>query len=203
MKQLILASGNLGKLKEFQTLLAPLGWEVLPQSAFNVPEAPEPHITFVENAIAKARHAARITGLPALADDSGLCVEALHGAPGVNSARFGGEPRSDERNNALLLEKLTGEENRNAHYMCVLVFVRNAEDPQPIITEGQWHGKIIDTAKGENGFGYDPYFWVPSLEQTAAEITPALKNILSHRGIASRHLLERLQIEEEAQRLLA
>ncbi|GAA5174581.1 RdgB/HAM1 family non-canonical purine NTP pyrophosphatase [Niveibacterium umoris] len=193
MKQLVLASNNAGKLREFAALLAPLGIEVLPQSRFKVPEAEEPHCTFVENAIEKARHAARLTGLPALADDSGLCVAALGGAPGVQSARFAGEPKSDARNNALLLEKLAGKADRRAHYVCVLVLVRSADDPQPLIAEGEWHGEIIDTPRGEGGFGYDPLFLLPDLEQTAAELEPALKNTLSHRGAACRHLLERLQ----------
>ncbi|GAB2892626.1 RdgB/HAM1 family non-canonical purine NTP pyrophosphatase [Uliginosibacterium flavum] len=195
MKKLVLASGNLGKLREFQALLAPLGWDVIPQAELSVPEADEPHCTFIENALAKARHAAAYTGLPALADDSGICVSALLGAPGVHSARFAGAPKSDERNNALLVEKLIGEEDRRAHYVCVLAFVRNAEDPQPIIAEGEWHGHIIDTPRGADGFGYDPYFYLPQMEQTAAELEPALKNTLSHRGSAFRQLLARLQLE--------
>jgi len=193
MKQLVLASNNAGKLREFSALLAPLGIEVLPQSHFNVPEAEEPHCTFVENALEKARHAARHTGLPALADDSGLCVSALGGAPGVQSARFAGEPKSDARNNALLLEKLAGAADRRAHYVCVLVLVHSADDPQPLIADGEWHGEIIDTTRGERGFGYDPLFLLPDLGQTAAELDPALKNTLSHRGAACRHLLDRLK----------
>lgn len=192
MNRLVLASNNLGKLREFRALLAPLGWEVVPQAELGVSEAEEPHPTFVENALAKARHAAAATGLPALADDSGICVDALEGAPGVHSARFAGEPKSDERNNTLLIEKLAREENRHAHYVCVLVFVRSAEDPQPIISEGEWHGKIIDTPRGKGGFGYDPYFWLPQMEQTAAELDASLKNALSHRGAACRQLLARL-----------
>ncbi|MDP5238837.1 RdgB/HAM1 family non-canonical purine NTP pyrophosphatase [Uliginosibacterium sp. 31-16] len=195
MKKLVLASNNTGKLREFQALLAPLGWEVVPQVELGVPEADEPHCTFVENALAKARHASEHTGLPALADDSGICVNALQGAPGVYSARFAGVPKSDERNNALLIEKLAGETDRRAHYVCVLAFVRNAEDPQPIIAEGEWHGAIIDTPRGSDGFGYDPYFYLPQMEQTAAELAPALKNTLSHRGAACRLLLARLQLE--------
>lgn len=193
MKQLVLASNNAGKLREFAALLAPLGIEVLPQAQFNVPEADEPHCTFVENALEKARHAARHTGLPALADDSGLCVRALDGAPGVQSARFAGEPRSDARNNALLVEKLAGTADRRAHYVCVLVLVQSADDPQPLIAEGEWHGEIIDTPRGSHGFGYDPFFLLPDLAQTAAELDAALKNTLSHRGAACRHLLGRLQ----------
>lgn len=193
MKKLVLASNNPGKLREFQALLAPLGWEVIPQAELGVAEADEPHITFVENALAKARHASAATGLPALADDSGICLEALAGAPGVYSARFAGDPKSDARNNALLLEKLAGEEDRRAHYVCVLVWVRNAEDPQPVIAEGEWHGEIIDQPRGSGGFGYDPHFLLPDMEQTAAELEPTLKNALSHRGAACRHLLERLR----------
>lgn len=196
MDKLVLASGNAGKLKELSSLLAPLGIEVLPQSAFNVSEAEEPHPSFVENAIAKARHAARATGLPALADDSGLCVDALGGAPGVLSARFAGEPKSDARNNALLLERLAGETNRRARFYCALVLVRHADDPQPIIACGEWHGEILEATRGHGGFGYDPLFLVPDLDQTAAEIDHSLKNVLSHRGSAMRQLLERLRAEQ-------
>ncbi|MDO6386471.1 RdgB/HAM1 family non-canonical purine NTP pyrophosphatase [Uliginosibacterium sp. 31-12] len=193
MKKLVLASNNAGKLREFQALLAPLGWTVLPQAELGVPEADEPHCTFIENALLKARHAAAHTGLPALADDSGICVNALQGAPGVYSARFAGAPKSDERNNALLIEKLKGEVDRRAHYVCVLVMVRSAEDPQPLIAEGEWHGEIIDVPRGAGGFGYDPYFLLPEMGQTAAELDAALKNALSHRGKASRLLIERLR----------
>ena len=193
MKKLVMASNNPGKLKEFQTLLAPLGWEVVPQAELGVSEAEEPHFTFVENALAKARHAARATGLPALADDSGICVHALAGAPGVQSARFAGEPKSDERNNALMLEKLQDVADRRAHYVCVLVMVRDADDPQPIIAEGEWHGEILREPRGAGGFGYDPLFWLTDLEQSSAEIPAELKNALSHRGAACRHLLERLR----------
>ncbi|MEN9425752.1 MAG: dITP/XTP pyrophosphatase [Pseudomonadota bacterium] len=198
MDKLVLASGNAGKLKELSSLLAPLGIEVLPQSAFNVSEAEEPHPSFVENAIAKARHAARATGLPALADDSGLCVDVLGGAPGVLSARFAGEPKSDARNNALLLERLAGEPNRHARFYCALALVRHADDPQPIIACGEWHGEILEAARGQGGFGYDPLFLVPDLDQTAAEIDHSLKNVLSHRGKAMRQLLDRLRAEQQA-----
>lgn len=198
MDKLVLASGNAGKLKELSSLLAPLGIEVLPQSAFNVSEAEEPHPSFVENAIAKARHAARATGLPALADDSGLCVDVLGGAPGVLSARFAGEPKSDARNNALLLERLAGETNRRARFYCALVLVRHADDPQPIIACGEWHGEILEATRGHGGFGYDPLFLVPDLDQTAAEIDHELKNVLSHRGNAMRQLLDRLRAEQQA-----
>ena len=198
MDKLVLASGNAGKLKELSSLLAPLGIEVLPQSAFNVSEAEEPHPSFVENAIAKARHAARATGLPALADDSGLCVDALGGAPGVLSARFAGEPKSDARNNALLLERLAGETNRRARFYCALALVRHADDPQPLIACGEWRGEILEAARGQGGFGYDPLFLVPDLDQTAAEIDHSLKNVLSHRGNAMRQLLDRLRAEQQA-----
>ena len=196
MKQLVLASGNAGKLKELSALLAPLGIEVLPQSAFNVSEAEEPHPSFVENALAKARHASRATGLPALADDSGLCVDVLGGAPGVLSARFAGEPKSDERNNALLLERLAGETDRRARFYCALALVRHADDPQPLIACGEWHGEILPAPRGKGGFGYDPLFLVTDLEQTAAEIPHELKNVLSHRGSAFRQLLDKLRAEQ-------
>ncbi|HNO87303.1 MAG TPA: RdgB/HAM1 family non-canonical purine NTP pyrophosphatase [Rhodocyclaceae bacterium] len=195
MKQLVLASGNAGKLKELNALLAPLGIEVLPQSAFHVSEAEEPHPTFVENALAKARHASRATGLPALADDSGLCASALGGAPGVMSARFAGEPKSDARNNSLLLERLDGASDRRARFVCTLALVHHADDPLPLIATGEWHGEILAEARGQSGFGYDPLFYVPDLDQTAAELAPELKNILSHRGAAFRQLLEKLRAE--------
>ena len=193
MKKLVLASGNAGKLREFGQLLAPFDFEVLPQSAFNVPEAEEPHVTFVENAIAKARHAAQLTGLPALADDSGLCVAALGGAPGVWSARYGGEPKSDAKNNAKLLADLAGVADRRAHYVAVLVLMRAADDPQPIVAEGEWHGEIVDAPRGEGGFGYDPYFLVPDLGLTVAELPHEEKNRRSHRGQALAQLITRLR----------
>ena len=193
MKKLVLASGNAGKLREFGQLLAPFDFEVLPQSAFNVPEAEEPHITFVENAIVKARHAAQLTGLPALADDSGLCVSALGGAPGVWSARYGGEPKSDAKNNAKLLADLAGVADRRAHYVAVLVLMRSADDPQPIVAEGEWHGAIVDAPRGAGGFGYDPYFLVPELGLTVAELPHEEKNRRSHRGQALAQLLSRLR----------
>jgi len=195
-KRLVLASNNVKKAAEMQALLAPLGIEVIPQSALGVSEAEEPHPTFVENALAKARHAAAATGLPAVADDSGLCVEALGGAPGVQSARFAGEPKSDARNNALLLEELAAfhePAQRRAYFCSVVVLVRHADDPRPLIADGEWHGQILPAARGEGGFGYDPLFWLPELGQTAAELDAALKNTLSHRGAAMRHLLTRLE----------
>lgn len=194
MKKLVLASNNQGKLREFQALLSPLGWEVIPQAELGVTEAEEPHATFVENALAKARHAALQSGLPALADDSGICLAALEGAPGVHSARFAGEPKSDARNNALVLEKLASVADRRARYVCVLVFMRSAQDPQPLVAEGEWHGEIINTPRGDGGFGYDPYFWLPQFGMTAAELPAADKNAVSHRGLACASLIERLRV---------
>ncbi|HSN45923.1 MAG TPA: RdgB/HAM1 family non-canonical purine NTP pyrophosphatase [Casimicrobiaceae bacterium] len=193
--RLVLASGNEGKLREFRRLLSPLGTEVIAQSELNIPEAPEPHVTFVENALAKARHASALARLPALADDSGVCVRALAGAPGVQSARYAGEPRSDARNNAKLLAELAGVADRRAHYVCVLVLVRHAEDPEPVIAEGAWHGRIIDTPRGTGGFGYDPHFLDEATGLTGAEMPLAQKNLVSHRGKALRALLERLREE--------
>ncbi|MDE2439661.1 MAG: RdgB/HAM1 family non-canonical purine NTP pyrophosphatase [Betaproteobacteria bacterium] len=194
MKKLVLASNNAKKMKELNALLAPLGFEVIPQGALGIPEAEEPHCTFVENALAKARHAAEYSGLPALADDSGLCVSALHGAPGVLSARYAGEPKSDARNNEKLLAHLAGQTNRQAHFYCVLVLVRAANDPQPIIAEGEWQGEILPAQKGEGGFGYDPLFFVPDFGQTAAELDADTKNKVSHRGRAMQTLIERLPL---------
>ncbi len=191
--KLVVASNNPGKLREFGALLAPLGWETIPQKDLGVPECEEPHGTFVENALAKARHAAALTGLPALADDSGLCAHALGGAPGVYSARFAGEPISDERNNEKLVAELADKPDRRAHYVCVLVFVRHADDPQPVIAEGEWHGEIVDAPRGNGGFGYDPYFLLPEAGMTAAELDADRKNRESHRGQALVQLVERLK----------
>ncbi|PLX75595.1 MAG: non-canonical purine NTP pyrophosphatase, RdgB/HAM1 family [Azoarcus sp.] len=191
-QRLVLASNNAKKAAEMQALLAPLGIEVVPQSVLGVSEAEEPHATFVENALAKARHASAATGLPAIADDSGLCVTALGGAPGVHSARFAGEPKSDARNNLLLLDKLANETDRSAYFYSAVVLVRHAQDPRPLIADGEWHGEILEAPRGDSGFGYDPLFWLPELEQTAAELDAGLKNALSHRGAAMRHLLDRL-----------
>lgn len=190
--KLVVASNNPGKLREFDALLAPLGWEIIPQTALNVSECEEPHGTFVENALAKARHASAATGLPALADDSGICVHALGGAPGVYSARYAGEPKSDQRNNEKLIEKLAGQADRSAHYVCVLVFVRRPDDPQPLIAEGEWHGEIVDSPRGEGGFGYDPYFLLSDEGVTAAELPAEEKNSRSHRGKALTKLVARL-----------
>ena len=193
MKKIVIASNNAGKLREIGQILAPLGIEAHPQGDFGVPECPEPHVTFVENCIAKARHASAHTGLPALADDSGICVDALNGAPVVYSARYSGEPKSDQRNNEKLIAALQGVANRRAHYYCVMVYVRYADDPQPIVCEGEWHGEIIDTPRGEGGFGYDPYFLLPQFGKTGAELSADDKNGISHRGIALRALVERLK----------
>lgn len=192
MQKIVLASSNQGKLQEFGQILAPLKISLHAQSEFDVPEAEEPYFTFVENALTKARHATRLTGLPALADDSGLCVNALSGAPGVLSARYSGEPKSDARNNQELVANLAAYQDRSAYYYCVLVFVRSEFDPQPIIADGSWSGEIISSPRGEYGFGYDPHFWIPSLEKTVAELSPEQKNSLSHRGQALRSLLEKL-----------
>lgn len=193
MTRLVIATGNAGKLREFKELLAPLGIEVLPQSDFNVPEAEEPHCTFVENALAKARHAARITGLPALADDSGICVDALNGAPGVISAIYAGLPRSDLLNNKKLMADMADQVNRSAHYHCSLVLVRHPLDPEPLIAEGEWHGVLLREPRGEDGFGYDPFFLDLQYEQTGGELPLAVKNSISHRGRALAVLLEKLK----------
>lgn len=192
-QRLILASNNPGKLKEFSELLGPIGFDLHTQGEFDVPEADEPFGTFVENALAKARHASRLTGLPALADDSGICVNALGGAPGVLSARFAGEPKSDAANSRKLVAELASKTDKSAYYYCVLVYVRHPDDPQPVIADGRWHGEIIATPRGAHGFGYDPHFLLPSLGKTTAELEPQEKNRLSHRGQALRALVEKLQ----------
>ncbi|MCE9633360.1 MAG: RdgB/HAM1 family non-canonical purine NTP pyrophosphatase [Methylophilales bacterium] len=193
LKRLVIATGNAGKLREIRALLEPLKIEVLPQSDFNVPEAAEPYCTFIENALVKARHASKLTGLPALADDSGICVDALGGAPGVISALYAGDnPRSDAANNAKLLADLKSIKNRAAHYHCVMVLVRHADDPQPLIAEGSWHGEILEAPRGEGGFGYDPLFLDVKLGKTGAELAPEVKNKVSHRGQALAALLQKL-----------
>jgi XTP/dITP diphosphohydrolase len=191
-RTLVLASNNAGKLAEFSQLLAPLGLSVKPQRELNIPEADEPFVTFLENALTKARHASRLSALPALADDSGICVPALGGAPGVQSARYAGEPRSDAANNAKLIRDIAMHADKSAYYYCVLVMVRHADDPQPIIADGVWHGRLIDQPRGQGGFGYDPHFLLPELGKTAAELTADQKNQLSHRGQALRALLSKL-----------
>jgi len=202
MRRLVLASSNPGKLREFRQMLAPLGMEVIPQSELGVPDADEPHGTFVENALAKARLASRHTGLPAFADDSGICAEALGGEPGVHSARYadgppsGARARADRRNNEKLVAALRGEANTRAHYTCVIVLVRHAGDPEPLIAEGRWYGEVIAAPRGDGGFGYDPHFLLPELGRTAAELAPGEKNAISHRGKALRRLVEMLRSTE-------
>lgn len=191
--KIVLASNNKGKLREFTRLLAPLQIEVHPQGEFNVPAAEEPFGTFIENCLLKARHASKITGLPAIADDSGICVNALRGAPGVYSARFSGEGATDEKNNDLLVKKLQDVADRSAHYTCVLVAVRHADDPEPVIAEGRWYGEVIDTPAGDGGFGYDPHFYLPELRKTAAQLTADEKNAISHRGQAMVKLIDEIQ----------
>jgi XTP/dITP diphosphohydrolase len=192
ISRLILASGNEGKLREFRRLLMPHGISLVAQAELAIPEAEEPHQTFVENALAKARHASALGKLPALADDSGLCVAALAGAPGVHSARFAGLPPSDARNNEKLVAALHGEADRRAHYYCVLVLVRHAADPEPLIAEGVWHGTFVDEARGTGGFGYDAHFLDAATGLTGAELPLERKNELSHRGHAMRALLARI-----------
>ena len=195
--KLVLASNNPGKLREFAALFAPFDIEVLPQSAFAIPEAEEPHDTFLENALAKARHAAKLSGLPALADDSGLCVPSLGGEPGVHSAYYAGKDGDratrDARNNARLLAELAKRDDRRAHYVCLLVLVRHAQDPQPVVAEGEWHGEILTAPRGAGGFGYDPLFLVPARGLSTAELPAEEKNLVSHRAQAFAKLAERLR----------
>ncbi len=194
MREVVLASNNAGKIREIRAILSPLAFEVVPQSHYGVTEAEEPHATFVENALAKARHACLHSGLPALADDSGICVKALQGAPGVHSARFAGEPKSDQRNNDRLLELLHGAASRRAHYYCVIVLLRHVDDPQPLIAEGEWHGEVLTAPRGDGGFGYDPLFLDPVLGKTGAELPMEQKNRVSHRGKALAALAQRLRL---------
>jgi len=191
----VLASGNQKKLNELNAILAPLGCDVLPQSTFNVPEAEETGLTFVENAILKARNAAAHTGLPAVSDDSGIEVDALNGAPGIYSARFAGPGATDAANNALLVQRLNAlpDATRRARYQCVIVFMRHADDPVPLIAHGSWEGEIVLQPAGEQGFGYDPHFYIPSLGCTAAQMAPAEKNRISHRGQALASLMQQLR----------
>ena len=197
MRKLVLASNNPGKLREIRALLAPLALEVLPQAELGIAEAEEPHDTFLENALAKARHASRACGLPALADDSGLCVAALGGEPGVHSAYYAGREGDrearDARNNARLLAELARHAERSAHYTCVMVLLRRPDDPEPLVAEGRWHGSIAAAPRGANGFGYDPLFLVAQRALTAAELEPQEKNRISHRGQALARLLEKLR----------
>lgn len=195
-KKIVLASNNSGKVREFNALLGPLGLEVTPQGMLGIPSCEEPFPSFVENAIAKARNASKLSGLPALADDSGICVDALDGLPGVLSARFALSDQkkdpSDADNNALLIKRLSGITERSAHFTCTLVFLNSPDDPEPLIAVGHWHGEILEAPQGEHGFGYDPLFLVPSLQKTAAELSPEEKNQISHRGQALRILLQEL-----------
>ena len=194
MQKLVLASNNAGKVKEFQALLAPLNFQVIPQGELGIPSAEEPHCTFVENALAKARHASTASGLPALADDSGICAHALNGRPGVLSARYAGEQGDDTANNQKLIQDLKKQADRGAHYVCALVFVNSANDPEPIIVQTRWDGQIVELPAGSNGFGYDPHFFLPEQNCTAAELEPAQKNVISHRGQALRELIEQLKL---------
>lgn len=195
--KLVIASGNTGKIRELEHLLQSLHLEIIPQASLNVPEAEEPYVTFIENALAKARHASQLTGLPAIADDSGLCVDALHGAPGVMSARYACEdentPKSDARNNAKLLQAMANQNNRHAHFYCVIVLVRHANDPEPIIAEGVWTGEILKELKGTDGFGYDPLFMDAKTGKTVAELPLEIKSRISHRGHAMAKLLQKLE----------
>ena len=195
MKQIVLATGNLGKVREINELLAGHDLKIKPQSDFQVPEAEETGLTFVENAIIKARNAARYSDLPAIADDSGLEVDALRGAPGIYSSRFAGVGASDRDNVEKLLADLAGlrDEQRTARFQCLMVYMRHADDPTPIICQGTWEGRILFTPRGNNGFGYDPVFFVPAQKCSSAELTPEIKNRLSHRGQALRKLVTSLQ----------
>ena len=192
MQKLVLASNNSGKLKEFSELLAPFDFEVIPQGQFSIPPAEEPFDTFLENALAKAKHASQLSGLPALADDSGICVNVLGGKPGVRSARYAGDHASDADNNHKLLQALANESDRSAYYVCALVMVKSANDPNPITVKSRWDGEFIDMPRGDNGFGYDPYFYIPELGKTAAELSSKEKNVFSHRGQALRTLIAEL-----------
>jgi XTP/dITP diphosphohydrolase len=193
VQKLVLASNNAGKVREFQELLAPFHFQVIPQGELGIPSAEEPYPTFVENALAKARHASAASGLPALADDSGICAHALDGAPGVYSARYAGVDGDSSANNHKLIAALQGKADRGAHYVCALVIVDSADDPEPLIVQTRWYGQIIDEAKGDHGFGYDPHFFLPELGSTAAELESSEKNLISHRGQALRELIAELQ----------
>ena len=193
MKKVVIASGNAGKLREFAALLASFDFDAVPQASLGVREVEEPHITFVENALLKARHASRLTGLPSLADDSGICANALGGAPGVRSARYAGEPANDQRNTAKLVAALESHQDHRAFYYCALVFVSHAEDPHPLIATGEWHGEVIASPRGDGGFGYDPHFFLPDYGCTAAELSTEIKNRISHRGKALQMLAEELR----------
>ena len=193
MQKLVLASNNAGKVREFQELLAPCHFQIIPQGNLGIPSAEEPHHTFVENALAKARHASAVSGLPALADDSGICAHALNGAPGVYSARYAGVDGDSAANNQKLITSLRGKTNRGAHYVCALVMINGVNDPEPLIVQTRWYGQIVDDAKGAYGFGYDSHFFLPELGKTAAQLESTEKNRISHRGQALRELISQLQ----------
>jgi XTP/dITP diphosphohydrolase len=192
---LVIASGNPGKLRELQAMLQPLGWKIHSQDEWNIAEAEENGLSFVENALIKARHAASLCGLPALADDSGLVVDALDGAPGIRSARYAGEKADDAANKLKLLEALQGlpQDQRGAHFYCAMVFVRHAADPAPLVAVGQWQGSILPAPRGQGGFGYDPLFWLQQQQCASAELSAAEKNRISHRGQALAAMVEQLK----------
>jgi XTP/dITP diphosphohydrolase len=198
MQKVVLASNNKGKVRELGQMLASLDIEVLPQAEFDIEDVEETGLTFVENAILKARHAARISGLPAIADDSGLEVDALNGAPGIYSARYSGEDATDDKNLLKLLSDLkeVPENQRSARFQCLLVYLRHANDPTPIICQGSWEGMITNEPQGENGFGYDPVFFVPEHQCTSAQLTAEEKNSMSHRGKALKKLLQELKTKK-------
>ena len=200
MTKIVIATSNEKKLAEIKALLSELPIEIVPQSQFGIKSCAEPFNTFIENALVKARFASKETSFPAIADDSGLCVDSLDGQPGVFSARFAGENRSDEDNNDKLLDDLNNMEDRRAHYYCAIVFVRSPSDPQPIVTEGIWQGEILKVRRGHNGFGYDPIFMDYKTDQSAAELSPELKNRISHRGQALQKLKQKLKILYEKKR---
>ena len=197
MQKLVLASNNTDKVREFQELLAPFRFQVIPQGELGIPAAEEPHHTFIENALAKARHASAASDLPALADDSGICVHALDGAPGVYSARYAGLDSDNIANNQKLIAALKGKADRGAHYVCALVMVNSANDPEPLIVQARWYGQVLDEPQGDHGFGYDPYFFIPELGKTVAQLEPSEKNQISHRGQALRELITQIQIRAQ------
>jgi XTP/dITP diphosphohydrolase len=194
-KKIVLASLNPGKLKEFKAIFEPLQVELIAQQDLQIAAAAEPYLSFVENALGKARQASAISGLPSLADDSGICVNALNGAPGIYSARYAGPNANDAQNNAQLLKDLKHEINRQAKYVCALVYIRYPEDPEPIIATGSWFGEVIDEARGSLGFGYDPHFYLPDQKLTAAELDPMIRNQISHRARAIQDLLKKIHHE--------
>lgn len=194
MQQIVLASNNQGKIKEFRAIFATLDIKIIPQSEFNVPEIDEPFTTFFENSLHKARHCSRITGLPSLADDSGICVSALNGVPGIYSSRYAGEPKSDSNNRAKLIQALENMQDRSAYFYCTLVLIQSESDPAPIFTDGKLYGTIIDEERGENGFGYDPLFYLEEYQKTTAELDPSLKNRISHRAIALNNLCNKIRL---------